>query len=178
MNKENVCVNRFRKLWGVLSHSWKFWLLISILIIVLIFEFVLQPMIEKRDYYLNYEINELYSHTTSQGYEVVVYEIGHPTSFWTSRHRIGISVDGVELITCTLVSDYGHKESLFSKQDIACTKDTDEEYVLNLDAKQTTEYRFVRFSADFKQVIDVCAYEININSDLEVIECHEADLFG
>ena len=104
MNKENVCVNRFQKLWGVLSHSWKFWLLISILIIVLIFEFVLQPMIEKRDYYLNYEINELYSHTTSQGYNIVIYEKGHPGLLLSNHHRIVIEVDGEEMMWATLLS--------------------------------------------------------------------------
>ncbi len=171
MSEENRYSKKAKEVTSVF-RSVMFWVLISFLISALI----MVPIVGVRYYYLNYTKNELYTHTTSQGYNIVIYEKGHPGLLLSNHHRIVIEVDGEELLECTLLTDYEHrKDELYPKHDIVCAKDTENEYVIQFEKDSIS--RYVCFSADFSQVIGICAYEIDIIGDLEVIECDELDWF-
>ena len=153
--------------------------LFRVLRVLLILMIVMMLIGGVRYYYLNFTKNELFSQTTSQGYEIVIYEKGHPTLFLSNHHKIVIELDGEEILACTLLTDYEHsKEPLYPKQEIVCTKDTEQEYAVQF--RKNSDYLSVRFSSDFSKVIDIRAYEIKIRDDLEVIRSTELDfvLFG
>ena len=173
MNKEVSSSKILRDYLKELLHNWKFWLLVFLSILIIAWNTIINPMIKKREFYLNHEVTELYSHTTSQGYEIVISEKGHPNIWLSSHHVIVVEVNGEELVKCTVLTDYDHRnQKLYPKDKITCTKDTDKEYSIQFPINCC-----ICFSADFEQVIYICAYEIDITGNLEVFECVELDWF-
>lgn len=162
MNEQNVYFDKLRSFF----RTFKFWLFISFLVFALLI--FLMTQIRCRG--VNDTINELYTHITDQGHEIVIYEIGHSSFLQSNRHKIAIEVDGEELLNCRLLAQHPYTyDPLYPSQEIVCTKDTDDEYAIRF--KKDSDYLSARFSADFKQLIYVSAYEVEIADDLEIVEC-------
>jgi len=126
-----------------------------------------------RFYYFHVK-NELFRHITSQGHEIVVFEVGHSGPLLDTMHTVLFEVDGTEL--CLLTIGYLPSERLFPSKSIIVKTDNSEIYHIVFDSDNGNDGE-IKFSSDFSRVEFAYAYQLErINSNLQIVQFISQDI--
>ena len=147
--------------------------------LVLVFLFVVIPLASCSGYYIYTNCGKklLYTHETSQGYAVSVYQIGHEN--WVGLHRLLIAVDDKPLLKFSLMETADVDHSRYPKEGIRCDCDTDNQYKLNFYQDDTNRLLCsFTFNADFSEIqYAKCYYMEVLDDNIIVTKYDEIDLF-